>query len=579
MPSYQGIWSAGTFSSRVDNQRVTDAPSTLLEGSQEPGVGKGLLLRVMGPEVFVAHALPADGPVIVGRGHDVDIALHDPAASRRHARLSLGAQLTIEDLESANGTRLRDHPLAPGRPVKFLPGEAILIGATILMVLPNQPHRKLRHLVSYEAFESRATWECARAEAHGDGFCLLRLQADSGTDTAVVEATFDEILRPMDMATTFAPGHFDVLLPSLTEETGAAMGAALLRALRRKGGHGRLGQVTFPRSGRHLGALRAALSLSSQATDAALPPGNVASENPAMVALYALADRAATGDISVLILGETGVGKDVMARRIHARSPRADKAFVCVNCAALSESLLESELFGHERGAFTGAGAAKPGLLETAPGGTVLLDEIGDMAGPLQAKLLSAIENKEITRVGGLRPRPINVRFLAATNRDLEAAVAVGGFRRDLYFRLNGITLLVPPLRERSADIPRLANSFLAEFCKAKQCASMTIAPAAMALLVAYAWPGNLRELRNVMERAFLLADGPEITGAHLPATLGRPDLLVPAQADERARILAALAACAGNQTRAARSLGMSRKVLIARLTSYGVTRPRMSGS
>ena len=533
----------------------------------------------MGPEIFVAHAFPAEGQVIVGRGHDVDISLHDPAASRRHARLEAGTYLTVEDLGSANGTRLRDHPLEKGKPAKFLPGEAILIGSTILMVLPNQPNRTARKLLSYDAFETRATWECARAEAQGDGFCLLRLQADSGTDTAVVDATFEEILRPMDMATTFAPGHFDVLLPSLTEETGAAMGTALLRALRRMGGHGSLVQATFPRHGRHLGALRAALSLSSQAAVALPPAYDVASDSPAMAALYTLADRAAAGDINVLILGETGVGKDVMARRIHARSLRASKAFVRVNCAALFESLLESELFGHERGAFTGAGAAKPGLLETAPGGTVLLDEIGDMAGPLQAKLLSAIENKEITRVGGLRPRPIDVRFLAATNRDLEAAVGAGSFRRDLYYRLSGMTLLLPPLRERCAEIPRLASSFLAEFCKAKHRAPMTIAPAAMSLLVAYAWPGNLRELRNVMERAFLLADGAEITDAHLPTTLGRTDLVAPAQDDERARILAALAACAGNQTRAARSLGISRKVLIARLTSYGFTRPRMSGS
>jgi pSer/pThr/pTyr-binding forkhead associated (FHA) protein len=187
---------------------VARPPSTLLEDSRGSSPGNGSHLLVMGPEIFVAHALPAEGQVIVGRGHDVDISLHDLAASRRHVRLGVGAHLTVEDLGSANGTRLRDHPLDKGKPAKFLLGEAILIGSTILMVLPNQPNRTAQQLLSYDSFETRATWECARAEAHGDGFCLLRLQVDSGTDIAIVKATFDEILRPLDLATTFAPRHF-----------------------------------------------------------------------------------------------------------------------------------------------------------------------------------------------------------------------------------------------------------------------------------------------------------------------------------------------------------------------------------
>jgi transcriptional regulator with PAS, ATPase and Fis domain len=290
-----------------------------------------------------------------------------------------------------------------------------------------------------------------------------------------------------------------------------------------------------------------------------------------------LAERAAAGNIHVLILGETGAGKEVLARLIHERSPRARQPFVCVDCAALSAALLESELFGHERGAFTGAAAAKPGLLETAPGGTVLLDEVGELPLPMQAKLLRAIETRTIARVGSVRPRPIDVRFLAATNRELAAAVASGAFRRDLYYRLNGMTLTVPPLRERAADIPALARSFAAELDRTGRPPAFT--ERAMAALVAHAWPGNVRELRNVIERALLLCQGDTLDIEHLPEATLNPPVLLPASTgaatSERERILAALAACGGNQSRAARELKLSRKVLIARLEAYGVTRPR----
>ena len=304
---------------------------------------------------------------------------------------------------------------------------------------------------------------------------------------------------------------------------------------------------------------------------------------------YALAARAAAGTIGVVILGETGVGKDVLARWIHDASPRAARPFVSVNCAALSESLLESELFGHERGAFTGAAQAKEGLLETAPGGTVFLDEVGELPAATQAKLLRVIEAREVLRVGGVRPRKIDVRFVAATNRDLEADVARGSFRRDLYFRLNGMTLVVPPLRERPADVPLLARRFVAALAAgAGHRRVPAISAAALARLAAHAWPGNVRELRNVVERALLLCDGPAITEAHLPPEVlsvvaappgapsasRAPSTAVP-EGSERARILGALAACAGNQSRAAKKLGISRKVLIARLDAYGVARPR----
>jgi DNA-binding NtrC family response regulator len=242
---------------------------------------------------------------------------------------------------------------------------------------------------------------------------------------------------------------------------------------------------------------------------------------------------------------------------------------VCINCAALSEPLLESELFGHERGAFTGATGAKPGLLETAPGGTVFLDEVGELPAALQAKLLRVIETRELTRVGSVRPRQIDVRFIAATNRDLEAEVARGTFRRDLFFRLNGMTLSLPPLRARPREIPVLCRLFLKELSGAAgRKTPPRLTAEALAQLCAHGWPGNVRELRNAIERALLLAPGDEIGIEHLPGA-------APAPVGERERILAVLAACAGNQSRAARELGISRKVLLARLDAYGVKRPR----
>ena len=324
--------------------------------------------------------------------------------------------------------------------------------------------------------------------------------------------------------------------------------------------------------------------------------------------LYRVVDLVGKGDLSVILLGETGAGKDVIADALHRRSTRGSAAYVRVNCAALPDALLESELFGYERGAFTGAVQAKPGLLEVADGGTLFLDEIAELPLPMQAKLLRVLESREVTRVGGLKSRSIEVRFVCATNRDLVALVRSGAFRQDLYFRLNGISLVIPPLRQRRAEIAPLAHAFVVQACRAASRPEVPITAEAMRQLESHDWPGNVRELRNVIERAVTLCTGATIDIHHLPppelsfgvtaslettqrATLPSPNdgslgvfdsaplglhdaARRAAQSIERRRIAEAMDRCGGNQTRAAQLLRISRRTLVARLTEYGFARP-----
>jgi len=318
-----------------------------------------------------------------------------------------------------------------------------------------------------------------------------------------------------------------------------------------------------------------------------------------MARIHLLVDRLAASMIHVLLLGETGVGKGVLAEAIHRRSPRAKEPFLPLNCGALPESLLESELFGHERGAFTGAVADKPGLLEAADKGTVFLDEVGELPLGTQVRLLRALENNEVLRVGSRRPRTIDVRFVAATNRDLESLIASGDFREDLYYRLNGISIVVPPLRQRASEIVPLAESFAREACRRAGSGDPRLSRAVAEALRSYAWPGNVRELRNAVERALVVAGDAPIRPEHLSlraaplvpprspapgpspaaalgsAAVDRKGLHGEVEELERRRILEALERAGGNQTKAADLLGISRRTLLRRLDEYGVARPR----
>ncbi|MGH9143999.1 MAG: sigma-54 interaction domain-containing protein, partial [Vicinamibacterales bacterium] len=304
----------------------------------------------------------------------------------------------------------------------------------------------------------------------------------------------------------------------------------------------------------------------------------------AMDAVRARILQIAAGDLSVLITGETGVGKELCAEMIHRLSPRAGKPFVKLNCSAIVESLIESELFGHERGAFTGADRQKRGLLESADGGTVFLDEIGEMAAALQAKLLRFLEEKTFKRVGSVSDIKVDVRVVAATNRQLEDEVKKGHFREDLYYRLNVLPIVLPPLRARTDDIPALVNYFVDAYNSEFRKRVRGVTPEAMKQLQTYGWPGNIRELRNAVERAMLLVEGSELTadqfpvvaraGVRLTEGVELPPNGVDLEQLERSLVVQALERSGWNQTKAAALLGQNRDQIRYRIEKFKLEKP-----
>jgi DNA-binding NtrC family response regulator len=318
----------------------------------------------------------------------------------------------------------------------------------------------------------------------------------------------------------------------------------------------------------------------------------IVGEDPSLRKVFAALQRAAATDATVLLEGESGTGKELFARSLHALSPRADAPFVAINCAAIPENLLETELFGYEKGAFTGAVGRKPGKFEMAHRGTLFLDEIGDLPFPLQAKILRALEERRFERVGGTASVQVDVRLVAATNRGLKLAVATKRFREDLYFRLSVFPITVPPLRERQGDIPVLARYFVDRFCRDLKKKPLVITPEALEQLQSYRWPGNVRELQNCIERAVILTEGDALLPRHLnlsfaaplesetppspweqidmSGTLAEMTRRVTREA-EKHKIQAILVEAQGNKGRAAELLQISYKMLLAKLKEHGI--------
>ncbi|RKZ32259.1 hypothetical protein DRQ33_06205 [bacterium] len=299
--------------------------------------------------------------------------------------------------------------------------------------------------------------------------------------------------------------------------------------------------------------------------------GEIVGESEPMQNIFELIEKVAVSDATVLILGETGTGKELVARGIHNRSPRAKKPFVAINCAAITETLLESELFGYEKGAFTGADKRKPGMFELAEGGTLFLDEIAEMPAPLQAKLLRVLQEKKVYHLGGTTPIPVDVRIIAATNKNLREYVNEQKFREDLYFRLAVFPIELPPLRKRPQDIPILVENFLR-----KRGFKVNISSEAMEILREYTYPGNVRELENILERAVILSGGKDIFPEHLPDfELDQMEVLSMEPGEttleelEKKMLISALEKAGGNKSKAARLLGITRRMIYTKLKKY----------
>ncbi len=413
------------------------------------------------------------------------------------------------------------------------------------------------------------TWEEGRRRLKSDQFDLLMLdlaQTGGAGLEAIVEARRGE-----------SPPEVVVLTASPSPEE--AVEAVKLGAFHY------LGKPTDPEALRRIGERAASTSMLERENSALKrivsqqdTPTRLIAESPAMAAVLARIERVASSPASVLIHGETGSGKGLVARVLHQRSDRADRPFVHVNCGALQEQLLESELFGHEKGAFTGASGTKPGLFEVAHRGTLFLDEIGELTAAMQAKLLQVLDSGELRRVGGTRLHRVDSRVLAATNKSLKHEVREGRFRQDLYFRLNVVHLEVPALRDRSEDIPDLVDEFLRRFRLTGE-PPRRISRRALALLMQYHWPGNVRELANTIESVCLLSAGDTILPDDLPPALQPSvtfesraiDIPLPLSEMERLHIVRALDYTGGKKAPAARLLGIDVKTLSNKIKSYQI--------
>jgi two-component system response regulator AtoC len=418
---------------------------------------------------------------------------------------------------------------------------------------------------------------------------------DSRSALAILESSsFDVILCDLRMPGMDGMELLPQLVARLPHSTVIMMSAygteELALEAMNKGAHDYLAKPFQPaevvfclRKSRERERLRRANAALRREVERAVGERPIVATSEAMIELLELAERAAAYKSTVLITGESGTGKEVMARAIHAQSPRRSESFVGVNCGAISEGLLESELFGHVKGAFTGADRARNGLFRDADNGTLFLDEIGELPVALQVKLLRVLQEEEVRPVGESKARPIDVRVIAATARNLEEEVREGRFREDLFYRLNVLRLEVPPLRERPKDIPLLLDHFIARFRDTLGKNVRTVSDEALARLVAYSWPGNVRELENAIERAIILADGDTLGVAELPQGVTAPassptaaptpglSLKSARRAAEIDVIRRALDATSGNRTHAAKLLEISHRALLYKLKDYAI--------
>ena len=520
-------------------------------------------------------------PIVVGRVSPADVEIPDPGLSRQHARFSWDDDgIWVEDLGSTNGTKRNGERVTR---VRLSPVDEVSVGPVLVSIhIISSIDDELRGFDGHDRFVAALADEITRARTFGRPLALTMVRAAKDGQMNRWASRIRMCLRPVDRVGIYGPASVLIALPEASPELVQAMTVDLANgspALTCK-------VAWFPADGASVDELIAACSATGRAP-ATAPADAVIIRNPVMKEVMATVKRLAQSTIAVLIHGETGTGKEVVARAIHDGGPRKKQPLRSINCAAIPGMLIESVLFGHEQGAFTSADKSARGVFEQADGGTVLLDEIGELAAPAQAALLRVLETKKVTRVGGDREISVDVRVIAATHRDLEAMVEAGRFRQDLLYRLNTMTLRIPPLRERTEEIKPLAERFLKDACRQAGTDVRAFAPDAMAALEGYAWPGNVRELRNVIERAVVLAEGKTVTLAELSDRVRGgarpPDSEPSADGDESSDyrehvrryeaklIMAALHKADGNQTEAARALGLPLRTLVHKIKVYGI--------
>jgi DNA-binding NtrC family response regulator/pSer/pThr/pTyr-binding forkhead associated (FHA) protein len=576
----------------MSDLRSKDGPRTAPTApARRPAGATAKALFVNGPKGGFRQIL-GEGFVRIGRGTGCSIVLDDERVSRSHAALQVGDEIMLSDLGSANGTFIGAERLVPGQPRPLALNQSFLVGESTLVIQSTSlPVTCSSRVASIDELHRKPRGHTG-GESRDVLVVKLRYLKDR-PDPALSEAIIAGILQPWPESFVAMEAGEAWLVTFGEHPTRDYLERTLVEQL--ASWNFVVETETASTTADDLAETRDLRDVLQARLPIAFKGRTFVVRDRKMEALWRRVMRIAPSPVNVLLLGETGCGKDVVASLVHELSDRARGPFVTVNCASMPDTLLESELFGHERGAFTGAAAAKPGLFESADGGTIFLDEIGEVPLALQAKLLRVVETREVTRLGAVRPCLVDIRCVAATNRDLVAEVTAGRFRRDLYHRLNVMTLTVPPLRERLSEVEPLANLFLAQAVSRFGLRKLQWSPAALAKLLAHRWPGNVRELRNVVERAALLVTGSVIEVADLElisstdgdapgnATAAVEAALAPVAfkavpVSEGERIAEALATCGGNQRRAATLLGMSRRTLVRRIAQLKLPRPRLPG-
>jgi two-component system, NtrC family, response regulator AtoC len=597
-----GFSDEGTFTEASGQLHATDHG----EGHDDSPL-KLLVIVAGGVQEF---NLPPDGtPLAVGRSPRNHVYIDSPSVSRVHARVvpAMGSAF-IQDLGSTNGTYVNGNKVT-GAPVGVRAGDMIRFGDVPAHVRAAEGRKHVPRRVSPPQLDGRITEEADRCIRSDRALVVLAIEILGPDPDLRAWPTVASCLRSIDIVCDRSKGRIDALLVDSDRRDGEGLAQRLLDALAARNLKARIGVASFPGDAPSPDALMVAANLAMRGIEGsglavaragartlAIGTREIVVAEAVMTRLYGMVERLASSKVTVLVTGETGVGKDLVAEALHALGSRTAKRLIKLNCAALPEQLLENELFGHERGAFSGASEAAAGLFEEADGGTLFLDEIGEMASNLQAKLLRVLEDGNVRRIGSTRDRQVDVRVVAATHRDLKQLVEEGKFRNDLYFRLKGVVLHVPPLRSRQREIPILAERFAAEAADDVQRA-LTLAPATTEALVAYAWPGNIRELRHAISAAAVTCEGdviepkhlpPEIAGEAAQSTTGEivPRRTAPTavplaeeiETIQRERIVEALVACEGNQTRAAERLQMPRRTLVHKISQLGIDVPSRPG-